>query len=173
MPISPVDDSPHLAGGWFPLDGLWAGRAGPRPLPYRFTPTACPQRPMAFGHPCKRPFACALCICKKSPARGHIPTRISAIFATRRHRHAPQGFFSLRVLGAVAQARTSAEAERNILMAAAQRRSVPAAIRFENLETTEPTAETSRSRGKSRATKRKPRRSSTRQRHQTLPRPRA
>ena len=82
-------------------------------------------------------------IAKNLPPGGHIPTRNSAAFATRRHHHAPQGLFSLRVLGAVAKLERALIAERNILMAAAQRHSVPAAIRFNNLETTEPTAGTS------------------------------
>jgi hypothetical protein len=54
-----VDDSPHLAGGLFPLAGLWAGRAGPRPLPYRLCrrlalsgqwPSATPTNDRLFVH---------------------------------------------------------------------------------------------------------------------------
>jgi hypothetical protein len=51
--------------------------------------------------------------------------------------------FSLQVLGAVAKLERALIAEHNMMMAAAQRRSVSAAIRFEYLETTEPTAGTS------------------------------
>ena len=45
--------------------------------------------------------------------------------------------FSLRVLGAVAKLERALIAERNILKAAAQRRSVPAATRSEHLEKTD------------------------------------
>ena len=67
MSISSVDDSPHFAGCLFPLDGLWAGACRAKAPALPLTPTACPQRPKAFGHPNKRPFACALSNCTSGP----------------------------------------------------------------------------------------------------------
>jgi hypothetical protein len=47
---------------------LWMGSGlgvpGPETPALPLMPTACPQRPMAFGHPYKRPFVERLLVCK-------------------------------------------------------------------------------------------------------------